>query len=126
MRNLKSLFATSSSATSYIFKLEILNQNTKFYVRLLFAFTVYHTFFSGNSYNLITPVFLSGQNTNEYRYNRNYNGKYHKPLIIFRIIYFRQFVVLFLFLRNKSRTFPLQNVFQELPLFDFDRNCVRI
>ena len=52
-------------------KLEIPNRNTKFYVRLLFAFTVYHTFFYGDSYNLITPVFLSGQNTNEYRYNRN-------------------------------------------------------
>ena len=88
--SLKSQFAISSSAT-YILILEIPNRNTKFYVRLLFAFTVYHTFFSGDSYTLITPVFLSGQNTNEYRYNRNDNGKYHKPLIIFRIIYFRQY-----------------------------------
>lgn len=82
MSNLKSQFATSSSAASYILKLEILNRITKFYVRLLFTFTVYHTFFYGNSYNLIFPVFLCGQNTNEYRYNRNDNGKYHKPLII--------------------------------------------
>ena len=91
MSNLKSQFATSSSASLYILKLEIPNRNTKFYVRLLFAFTVYHTFFYGNSYNLIFPVFLCSQNTNEYRYNRNDNGKYHKPLIIFRIIYFRQY-----------------------------------
>ena len=91
MSNLKSQFATSSSAASYILKLKILNQNTKSYVRLLLAFTVYHTFFYGNSYNLIFPVFLSGQNTNEYRCNRNDNGKYHKFLIVFRIVYFRQY-----------------------------------
>ena len=91
MSNLKSQFATSSSVASYILKLEILNWDTNFYVHSLFAFTVYHTFSYGNSYNLISPVFLSGQNTNEYRYNRNDNGKYHKPLIIFRIIYFRQY-----------------------------------
>ena len=50
--SLKSQFATSSSAASYILKLEILNRNTTFYVRLLFAFTVYHTFFYGDSHNL--------------------------------------------------------------------------
>ena len=81
MSNLKSQFATSSSAASYIPKLEIPNRNTKFYVRLLFVFTVYHTFFSGNSYNLISPVFLSSQNTNEYRCNRNDNGKYQSSCI---------------------------------------------
>ena len=52
MSNLKSQFATSSSAASYILKLEIPNRNTKFYVRLLFAFTVYHTFFYEDSHNL--------------------------------------------------------------------------
>ena len=54
MSNLKSQFATSSSAASYIPKLEIPNRDTKFYVRLLFAFTVYHTFFyeDSDSHNL--------------------------------------------------------------------------
>ena len=52
MSNLKSQFATSSSASLYILKLEIQNWNTKFYVRLLFAFTVYHTFFYEDSHNL--------------------------------------------------------------------------
>ena len=52
MSNLKSQFATSSSVASYILKLEIPNRNTKFYVRLLFAFTVYHTFFCEDSHNL--------------------------------------------------------------------------
>ena len=50
--NLKSQFVTSSFVASYIPKLEIPNRNTKFYVRLLFAFTVYHTFFYEDSHNL--------------------------------------------------------------------------
>ena len=50
--NLKSQFATSSSTASYILKLEFPNRNTKFYVCLLFAFTVYHTFFYEDSNNL--------------------------------------------------------------------------
>ncbi len=52
MSNLKSQFATSSSAASHILKLEIPNRNTEFYVRLLFVFTVYHTFFYEDSHNL--------------------------------------------------------------------------
>ncbi len=52
MSNLKSQFAISSSVSLYILKLEIQNWNTKFYVCLLFAFTIYHTFFYGDSNNL--------------------------------------------------------------------------
>ena len=52
MSNLKSQIATSSSTASYIPKLEFPNRNTQFYVRLLFAFTVYHTFFYEDSHNL--------------------------------------------------------------------------